>query len=140
MSDGGDPVLTQPAPAYGPASLVGQVVGGRYRVEALLGEGGMGAVYRAEHIQLQKLVALKILHPEMTARPEAVARFEREAIVSARIQHPHVVNATDFGKLEDGAFYLVLEYVSGQSLRQLIEEQGALPPALALGIAVQIAD
>jgi serine/threonine-protein kinase len=121
-------------------SLVGQVVAGRYRVEALLGEGGMGAVYRAEHVQLEKPVALKVLHPEMTARPEVVRRFEREALASARIQHPHVVNATDFGKLDDGAFFLVLEYVSGKSLRRVIEERGAMAPAHALELATQIAD
>jgi eukaryotic-like serine/threonine-protein kinase len=144
MGDGGETVLTQPAPAPdaapdSPQSLVGQVVAGRYRVESLLGEGGMGSVYRAEHVQLQKSVALKVLHPEMTARPEAVRRFEREALASARIQHPHVVNATDFGKLEDGSFFLVLEYVSGKSLRQLLE-QGALAPAHALGLSIQIAE
>jgi eukaryotic-like serine/threonine-protein kinase len=137
--------LTQPAPDPGTVvevapSLLGQVVAGRYRVEALLGEGGMGAVYRAEHVQLEKPVALKVLHPEMTSRPEVVRRFEREALASARIQHPHVVNATDFGKLEDGAFFLVLEYVSGKSLRRAIQERGALPPAQALGLAIQIAD
>jgi serine/threonine-protein kinase len=145
MGDGGQTVLTQPAPAPGVdpevlPSLVGQVVAGRYRVESLLGEGGMGSVYRAEHVQLQKSVALKVLHPEMTARPEAVRRFEREALASARIQHPHVVNATDFGKLEDGSFFLVLEYVSGKSLRRLVEERGALPPAHALALAIQIAE
>jgi hypothetical protein len=145
MDAGGENVLTQPAPDPGTVldvapSLLGQVVAGRYRVEALLGEGGMGAVYRAEHVQLEKPVALKVLHPEMTARPEVVRRFEREALASARIQHPHVVNATDFGKLDDGAFFLVLEYVSGKSLRRVIDERGALPPAHALGLAIQIAD
>lgn len=123
-----------------PGSLVGQTLGGRYRVTALLGSGGMGAVYRAEHTQLLKTVALKVLNPEMASHREAMLRFEREAMVSARIVHPHVVNATDSGRLPDGSLYLVLEYVSGQSLRDLRDAEAPLAPARALGIGAQIAD
>jgi serine/threonine-protein kinase len=118
-------------------ALLGQLIAERYRVEELLGEGGMGAVYRATHIQLQKSVALKVLHPHLTQVDEAVARFEREAVASARIEHANVVNATDFGRLEDGAFFLVLEYVKGQSLRELLD-RGPLPEPRALHIARQI--
>lgn len=121
-------------------SLVGQTLGGRYRVTALLGSGGMGAVYRAEHTQLLKTVALKVLNPEMASHREAALRFEREAMVSARIVHPHVVNATDSGRLPDGSLYLVLEYVSGLSLRELRDAEGPLSPARALAIGAQIAD
>ncbi len=123
-----------------PASLLGQTLGGRYLVTALLGSGGMGAVYRAEHIQLQKTVALKVLNREMASHREAALRFEREAMVSAKIQHPHVVNATDSGRLPDGSLYLVLEYVSGRSLRELSDAEGKLAPQRALGIGAQIAD
>src|SRR5690606_10568022 len=83
-------------------ALIGRTLADRYRVDALLGTGGMGAVYRAEHIHMKKFVALKVLHQAMTAMPEVVARFEREAVAAARIEHPHVAGAKDFGKLEDG--------------------------------------
>ncbi|MGH8309924.1 MAG: protein kinase domain-containing protein, partial [Steroidobacteraceae bacterium] len=104
-----------------PDSLVGRVLAERYRVEKLLGSGGMGSVYRAQHVHMRKSVAIKVLHREMTYLPEIVARFEREAVAAARIEHPNVAAATDFGRLEDGSFYLVLEYVEGRNLRELIK-------------------
>ncbi len=119
--------------------LVGQLIADRYRVEKLLGVGGMGSVYRATHVQLRKTVALKTLHPEMTRLPEAVARFEREAIAASRIEHTNVAGATDFGRLEDGTFYLVLEFVEGESLREKIHRDKRIDPSLALQIAKQIA-
>jgi hypothetical protein len=120
--------------------MVGRVLAGRYRIEALLGMGGMGAVYRAEHVHMRKAVAVKILHREMTQLPEVVARFEREAVAAARITHPNVAAATDFGRLDDGSFYLALEFVEGRSLGQLIKKEGALAEGRALGIARQIAE
>ncbi|MBN2192401.1 MAG: serine/threonine protein kinase [Polyangiaceae bacterium] len=119
--------------------LVGQIVAGRYRVHHLLGTGGMGAVYRAEHVHMRKTIALKVLHREMTSVPEVVARFEREAIAASRVEHPNVVAATDFGKLENGAYYLTLEYVEGRSLRDLLDAEGALAPDRAARIAAQVA-
>ncbi|HTV17956.1 MAG TPA: serine/threonine-protein kinase [Polyangiaceae bacterium] len=124
----------------GPSSLIGQTLGGRYRVTALLGSGGMGAVYQAEHTALKKTVAVKVLNQEMASHREAALRFEREAMVSARIVHPNVVSATDSGRLPDGSLYLVLEYVSGRSLRELIDAERRLPPPRALAIGAQIAD
>jgi eukaryotic-like serine/threonine-protein kinase len=118
--------------------LVGRVLSERYRIESLLGEGGMGAVYLAEHVLMRKRLAVKVLHAEMTRMPEMVARFEREAMAAAHIEHPNVAAATDFGKLENGAFFLVLEYVEGTSLRDLIEK-GPVEPRRALHIAHQIA-
>ena len=120
-----------------PSSLVGQVISERYRVDAVLGTGGMGAVYRAEHLLMHKRVALKVLHPEMTRVPEVVARFEREAMAAAHIEHPNVASATDFGKLADGSFFLVLEFVEGMSLRDLLEH-GPLEPGRAFHITRQI--
>jgi serine/threonine protein kinase len=101
-----------------PQSLVGVVLSGRYLMERLIGEGG--------------------LHPEMSRLPEVVARFEREAMVAAHIEHPNVAAATDFGKLEDGSFFLVLEYVEGKGLREVIS-QGRLELGAALHVARQIA-
>jgi len=100
----------------------------------------MGAVYRAEHVHMRKAVAVKVLHKEMTAFPEVVARFEREAVAAGRIEHPHVVSASDFGQLEDGSFYLVLEFIEGQSLAKLVSRVGALPPLRALRITRQIVE
>jgi hypothetical protein len=122
-----------------PGSLVGRVIAERYRIDALLGVGGMGAVYLAEHVLMRKAVAVKVLHREMTAMDEVVKRFEREAIAAGRIDHPNVTVATDFGKLPDGAFYLVLEYVPGRSLTDVLEQDGALAEDRALFIARQIA-
>ncbi len=121
-------------------ALVGSVLAGRYRLDALIGTGGMGAVYRAEHVHMRKAVAIKVLHKEMTFLPEIVARFEREAVAAARIEHAHVAAATDFGRLDDGSFYLVLEYVEGRSLRQLVKSEAPLDPSRSLHIARQIAE
>ncbi len=127
----------QSVESSGPTALeTGTVIAGRYRILGLIGVGGMGAVYRAEHVHMRKTVALKLLHPELLRVEEVVQRFEREAIAAARIDHPNVVAANDFGKLEDGSFYLVLEYVDGTSVRQLLEA-GPLPIARALNVARQ---
>jgi serine/threonine-protein kinase len=122
----------------GAASLIGLVISDRYRIEKLLGEGGMGAVYQAEHTLMRKRVAIKVLHAEMSRMREVVARFEREAMAAAHIDHPNVAAATDFGKLDDGSFFLVLEFIEGISLRQLVA-QGRLPLGRALNITRQIA-
>jgi serine/threonine-protein kinase len=119
---------------------LGTVLAGRYRVTRALGSGGMGVVYRAEHVHMKKAVAVKILHQHMTTMPEVVARFEREAVAAGRIEHPNVAGATDFGRLEDGSFYLALEYVEGKSLSSLLGKGGALPTVRALVIVRQIAD
>ncbi len=118
-------------------ALIGSTISDRYRIETILGAGGMGAVYRAEHLLLNKAVAIKVLHPEMSGVTEVVARFEREAKAAAHIEHPHVAAATDFGRLDDGSFFLVLEYIEGKSLREELE-QGPLAPARAAHIVRQI--
>ncbi|MFO0742852.1 MAG: serine/threonine-protein kinase [Labilithrix sp.] len=100
----------------------GETVADRYRINRVLGEGGMGVVYAAEHMLMRKEVALKVLHGDMCTMPEIVARFEREAIAAAAIDHPNVAGATDFGRLPDGACYLVLELLKGESLRDEIKK------------------
>jgi len=128
----------KPPVKSGPQSLIGTTISDRYKIERLLGEGGMGAVYQAEHTLMRKRMAIKVLHPEMTRLPEVVARFEREAMAAAHIDHPHVVTATDFGKLEDGSFFLALEFVEGSSLREVIA-LGRLELGRSLHIARQMA-
>ena len=134
--------MTEPAedgtPAVEAVSFVGRVISGRYKVLALIGEGGMGAVYLAEHVHMRKRVAIKVLHPDMVGRPEVVARFEREAMAAAHIDHPNVAAATDFGRTDDGAFFLVLEYIEGTDLRTALR-QGPMDVARGLHIARQIA-
>jgi eukaryotic-like serine/threonine-protein kinase len=106
-----------------PASLApGTVIAERYRVVERLGEGGMGVVYSVEHTHMRKLFALKVLHRELLRMPEVVSRFEREAVLAGSINHANVAAATDFGKLPDGSFFLILELVVGKSLRALIAE------------------
>jgi serine/threonine-protein kinase len=124
---------------HDPKALVGSTVGGRYRVKSLLGKGGMGAVYLVEHLQIRKRMALKVLSPKMMSNAVVVARFEREATAAAHFDHPNVVSASDYGRMDDGRYYLVLEYVEGKELRELIEDKGALPPSRAFYIARQIA-
>lgn len=117
---------------------IGTLLAGRYRIHELLGEGGMGRVYAAEHELMRKRVAIKVLHRELTTVSEVVRRFEREAMAAANIDHPNVAAATDFGKLPDGSVFLVLEYVQGISLRTEIA-RGPMPLGRVLHIGAQIA-
>ncbi|HEY0469194.1 MAG TPA: serine/threonine-protein kinase [Polyangiaceae bacterium] len=116
---------------------IGTLLAERYRIDALVGEGGMGKVYSAEHVLMRKRLAVKVLRRELTSVPEVVARFEREAMAAGNIEHPNVAGATDFGKLSDGAIFLVLEFVSGHSLRDEIA-RGPFAVDRALHIARQI--
>lgn len=116
---------------------IGTLLAERYRIDALVGEGGMGKVYSAEHVLMRKRLAVKVLRRELTNVPEVVARFEREAMAAGNIEHPNVAGATDFGKLADGAVFLVLEFVSGRSLRDEIA-RGPFAVDRALHIARQI--
>jgi serine/threonine-protein kinase len=124
----------QDAAGGGAATLQpGALVGDRYRVEGLVGEGGMGVVYKVTHVRMRKTFALKVLHAAVSQSSEIAARFEREAVAVGSIDHPNVAAATDFGQLPDGSFFLVCEFIAGRSLRAEVEV-GALPPARALGI------
>jgi serine/threonine-protein kinase len=116
---------------------LGMVLAERYRIDSLIDSGGMGRVYVGEHVLMHKRVAIKVLHRELSSIPEFVARFEREARAAGNIGDEHVVAATDFGKLPDGAVFLVLEYVEGRNLRDEIA-QGPMPLARTLHIARQI--
>ncbi len=110
----------------------------RYRVDELVAAGAFGSVYRGVHLHMRKEVAIKILHPEIENFRELVERFEREAIAGAHITHPNVAAATDIGKFDGESYFLVQEYIRGETLRELME-RGPLPPARAGRIARQIA-
>ncbi|UJR82707.1 serine/threonine-protein kinase [Sandaracinus amylolyticus] len=130
-------VSTRPI-AGSPSLGAGTVVAGRYRVRALIGQGGMGHVYRAEQIAVRREVALKVIHAPEGAT-EARLRFEREALAASRITSPHVVTIHDFGHGEHGLLYLAMELLSGESLAQRILRVGTLPVHEAVAIALQIA-
>lgn len=118
------------------AGFTGKVVAGRYKLERMLGAGAVGEVWLAEHVHMRKRYAMKLIDARI-ATPEIAMRFEREAVAAANIVHPAIAVGTDFGRDEDGAFFLVLEYVEGRSLRALIKE-GPISPARALHIARQV--
>lgn len=122
------------------ADLIGSVVADRYLVTDLLGQGGMGTVYLARHVRLPQQAAIKVLHPEMCKDPAAIARFNREAANACRIEHERVARVFDFGETTDGLVYLAMEYVAGQSLKDIIQQDGPLPFARTAAIVRQIAD
>ena len=105
----------------------GEVLSGKFRIERVLGVGGMGVVVAATHLQLGQLVALKFLLPAAMAYPENVSRFEREARAAVRLRSDHVAKVTDVGRLDDGAPYMVMEFLEGQDLDQVVRAGGALP-------------
>ncbi len=106
--------------------LTGTLFEGKYQVGSLLGEGGMGQVYRATHILMRKDVALKVLKPAMSVHSEIVERFRREAESAARLSHPGIIAVLDFGRSLDGTFYLVMEFLEGHSLTRALRE-GPMP-------------
>lgn len=108
--------------------VVGTVIGERYRVIDALGRGGMGAVYRVEHVMMKKEMALKLLHPELGRLDEVARRFEREAEAAARLDHPNIITVTDFGRTPDGQLFLVMELLEGASLTQVIRPGGKGAP------------
>src|SRR4051794_40347597 len=110
----------------------------RYRVVRLIGHGGMGAVYEAEHLVMGRRVALKVIHPRFMSSPAAVERFRREVQSAARLHHPNIVTAFD-AEQAGGTHILVMEFVEGTTLSQLLKERGPLPVAEACGYARQAA-
>ena len=119
-------------------ALVGRVIANRYRILALIGEGGMGAVYVAEHLLIGRKVAVKRLHPELAGDEKAVARFQREARAAGSTGHEHVVEVLDLGYGDDGAPYLVMEYLRGRSLAQLLDAETRLTAKRACKIVGQV--
>ncbi|MEO6771740.1 MAG: serine/threonine-protein kinase [Kofleriaceae bacterium] len=135
---------TAPEPAAsGPLrqqrEMIGREIAGRFRILALLGEGGMGAVYRGEQISLKRAVAVKLLRPELSANQMLLRRFSAEAAAVAKLDHPNTVKVYDFGQDSDGSLFIAMELVDGKSLRAVMGTAGPLPPARAFAIAIQVA-
>ena len=120
--------------------LIGTVIADRYLVSKLLGEGGMGRVYLASHLRLPQQAAIKVLHPSMVQDSAAVQRFNREASNAAKIQHDRVARVFDFGETKNGLVYLAMEFVPGQTLRAILDEQPKLPPARVANLIYQVAE
>lgn len=116
---------------------IGKLVGGRYHLDAVLGEGGMATVFRAHHTVINRVVAVKLLHPHIARDPRIRERFAREARSAAAIAHPNVIEIYDFGDTEDGVPFLVMELLEGDSLRKLVD-RGPLPLDLAVDISVEL--
>ena len=127
------PELGEPEPSVAP----GTVLAGRYRVERVIGEGGMGEVYLARHLTIDKLLAIKVLSPERARRPRTVSRFLQEAKASSKIRHENVVDITDFGK-DDGRAFFVMEYLDGEDLSALLKRGGRMPWQRARSIIIQV--
>ncbi len=130
-----------PTGVLGPADAdvaPGTIVDGKYRVEAAVGRGGMGAVFRATQLNLHRSVAIKVMRSETSRAREALDRFRREALAIARLRHPHIVSIHDIGVSADVGAYIVMEFLDGESLAETLKREKRLPPSQAVGLMLQI--
>jgi serine/threonine-protein kinase len=111
---------------------------GQYRLKEVLGFGGMGAVYLAEHVLLRRPCAIKLIRPDQAGDSQALVRFEREVRAAATLTHPNTIEIYDYGNAEDGTFYYVMEYLPGMNLEDLVEQHGPLPPERAVHLLRQV--
>src|SRR2546426_1377801 len=116
----------------------GSVLGDRYEILQLLGQGGMGAVYKARDVELERLVALKLIRPDLASHPEMLRRFKQELILAREVTHPNVIRIFDLGQAS-GIRYITMEYVEGRDLRVLLQEKGKFTPEEAVPLFLQIA-
>ncbi|MDZ7359883.1 MAG: bifunctional serine/threonine-protein kinase/formylglycine-generating enzyme family protein [candidate division KSB1 bacterium] len=129
-----------PASVDMPQPSTGMIIDKKYRLESKLGEGGMGSVFRARRLLIDDFVAIKFVRPEVLANPEFRERFYQEARAAARIKHPNVVTVYDFGETPDGMLYLVMEFLKGVSLGELLQKKGTLPVDRVIEIGLQIGE
>lgn len=119
--------------------MIGKILGNRYEILEKIGGGGMALVYRAKCRLLNRFVAVKILRPEFTSDEEFIGKFKRESQAAASLSHPNIVNIYDVGNDENDIYYIVMEYVKGRTLKQIIKEKGSIEPNDAINMAKQIA-
>ncbi len=118
---------------------IGNIIAGRFKIEELIGQGGMGKVYRARHLALERTVCLKMLKPALLEDPTLVGRFEREAKAASRLNHPNGISVLDFGRNDlDGSLYIVMEYVQGKDLRIVLRDEWPLPESRLCNIMAQV--
>ena len=120
--------------------LIGQMVAERYQILSLIGEGGMGRVYLAEHVRMGRRSAVKVINPALATTADAISRFNREAANACKINHPNVAQVYDFGEMADGTLYLAMEFIDGETLDSIVAREGSLSPARAAQITKQVAD
>jgi serine/threonine-protein kinase len=125
--------------AAGGDPLVGVTLDGRYKILRVIGEGGMGVVYEALHVVIEKPVAVKVLRDTFTSRPDVVERFRQEAKSASRIGHPNIIDVSDFGETPTGASYIVMEMLTGEDLADILARERVLSPARATRIVYQVA-
>jgi serine/threonine-protein kinase len=118
--------------------LLGQTIDGKFRVRAILGEGGMGTVFEAEHVAIGRIVAMKVLHPAQASKSVAVKRFHQEARAAGGIGHPNICEVYDIGTLPDGSPYLVMERLTGETLAARVTAEGGLPFDEVIDIATDV--
>ncbi len=118
-------------------ALIGRTIAGKYEIESLVGQGAMGAVYKARQVTLGTTLAIKVLHRQLAGEPMFAARFLREAQAASRVDHPSSMRVVDFGEEHDGLLYIAMEYVDGKTLAQIIDEDGPLPVTRIVDIACQ---
>ncbi|MGC4113596.1 MAG: serine/threonine-protein kinase [Myxococcales bacterium] len=126
------------APGSDDDDQVGKIVAGKFRIEKLIGEGGMGKVFRATQMSLDKTVVLKVLRTSLLGDARTVARFQREAKAASRLNHPNSISVIDFGQSDDGSLYIAMEYVAGEDLHQLLSREGPLPQKRICRIVGQV--
>jgi serine/threonine protein kinase len=131
------PLTPPPPPAE---TLIGTTIDKRFRILSCLGKGGMSEVYRAEHVNLQKQLAIKVLHPREASRENSIERFQQEAKAISTLSHPNIVKVYAFGLAENGQFYLAMEFLDGANLAEILGEVGHLNWSRAVALALQIAD
>ncbi len=117
---------------------LGKQVAGQFRILERIGSGGMGSVYRAEQPEMNRFVAVKILHPRYLSRPDLVSRFRREARAMSHLSHPNTARVFLYGQLDDGACYFVMEHLVGRNLAQVVQRDGPMEPARAIHIMSQV--
>lgn len=117
----------------------GDVIEGRYRITARIAAGGMGEVYKVEHVELGKTLAMKVMLASLTADQEFVGRFKIEAVAASRIGHPNIIDISDFGRTSDGRFFFVMEFLDGLTLSSLLHRQGRQTPVRAVALTLQVA-
>ena len=134
----GSPDVDHVCPGDG-ARMIGTVLDGRYQVESILGQGGMGTVYRAVQTSMRREVAIKTLHPSLAAAPQFFERFRREAELASNLRHPNIITIYDFGRAPGGTCYFVMELLHGKSVRQLVREEGLMSLRRAVDVIEQAA-
>jgi eukaryotic-like serine/threonine-protein kinase len=122
-----------------PDPLIGKFIAERYQILDVLGEGGMGRVYLAEHVRMGRRSALKVMSPNLALSADAISRFNREAANASKINHPNVAQIYDFGETNDGLLFLAMEFVEGETLRALLQRERRIPVARAATLVTQIA-